>query len=286
MSKRKGNTPPPHHSLYGCELKIRRAREHLDVLQDALQEFKRRDPYEVTCEADTKADQYIVRLKVRERPPPEWSPLIGDIVHNARSALDHLAYQLVRKNGRSPTNNTAFPVFTEDPFDVNAHPTVLAAGKALERWGRQTDRMDPDDIALIKIVQPYKSDDDPGFHPLAILNNLSNWDKHRELTFATQSVAEVRSRIGPATRNATAKVVYTRPRGKVFEDEAIVARLVSIATGGPDPHVHAHLDIAYEVAFGKGNRLEGLGVRETLFDIGNYITDVFNRFRIRFDEQV
>jgi len=34
----------------------------------------------------------------------------GDIVHNLRSALDHLAFQLVLAGGHTPTTETAFPV--------------------------------------------------------------------------------------------------------------------------------------------------------------------------------
>lgn len=232
--------------------------------------------------------QCIVRLKVRERPPPEWSPIIGDIVHNYRSALDHLAYQLVRRagGGRGVAGQTAFPVFTEDPFDPDAHPTITAAGEALTRWGRQTARMDADDIELIKMVQPYRGNVEPGLHPLAILNKLSNWDKHKELTFASQSVVSVKHRLKPTTRNAALKIVYHRPRGDVFEDEAVVARVTPVATGGPDPHVDAHLQIAYEIAFGKGSPPEGLGVRKTLLDIDQYVEDVMLRFKIRFDEQV
>ncbi len=39
----------------------------------------------------------------------------GDIVHNLRSALDHLAFQLVLAGGHTPTTETAFPVWKIPP---------------------------------------------------------------------------------------------------------------------------------------------------------------------------
>jgi len=53
-------------------------------------------------------------VRIREDPPAEWSAIIGDAVHNARSALDHLAFALVEANGGSADENTTFPI-TDKP---------------------------------------------------------------------------------------------------------------------------------------------------------------------------
>lgn len=40
--------------------------------------------------------------------------VIGDAVHNARAALDHLVWQLVLAAGNTPNRRTGFPVAEDD----------------------------------------------------------------------------------------------------------------------------------------------------------------------------
>jgi hypothetical protein len=105
-----------YHKLYSCYLKLERAQQHASVLQDAMDQFLATEPYAIIYEHDPKLDEYILRAKVREEPPPEWSPVIGDIVHNWRSALDHLAYQLIIRNGQKSCHRTQFPIFSKSLF--------------------------------------------------------------------------------------------------------------------------------------------------------------------------
>ena len=44
------------------------------------------------------------------RADVEWSLILGDLLHNLRSALDHLAWQLVVDGGGTPSQDTNFPV--------------------------------------------------------------------------------------------------------------------------------------------------------------------------------
>src|SRR3954447_12706375 len=108
MSRRDG-----YHELFGCQLKLRRVQHHADALQSALDGFLGRKPYTIIQELHPQLAEHTLWAKVREEPPPEWSPIIGDIIHNWRSALDHLAYQLVIRNGRKPSGSTQFPIFSK-----------------------------------------------------------------------------------------------------------------------------------------------------------------------------
>ena len=47
-----------------------------------MRDFMGREPYGIVYELDPESNQYAVGINVRERPPPQWSPIIGDIVHN------------------------------------------------------------------------------------------------------------------------------------------------------------------------------------------------------------
>ena len=51
-------------------------------------EFEEEGRCNVTLERSAYPDEFV-----------EWSVTIGEIVHNLRSALDHLVWQLVRDNG-------------------------------------------------------------------------------------------------------------------------------------------------------------------------------------------
>lgn len=53
---------------------MRRGDEHFDALQSSMRDFMERDPYEIVRDSDPEADRHVVRVKVRERPPPESRP--------------------------------------------------------------------------------------------------------------------------------------------------------------------------------------------------------------------
>ena len=68
---------------------------------------------------DPESKSYVFRVWGVKTPDPSWGLLVGDCVHNARSALDHLAYQLACLNlGRDLNEDEAkkiqFPI-AEDP---------------------------------------------------------------------------------------------------------------------------------------------------------------------------
>lgn len=243
-----------------------------------------RNPYEVIHEFEPESNQYVVRVKVREWPPPEWSPIIGDIVHNTRSALDHLAWQLVIKNGRKPSGGNLFPIFTKDPLDPDAHAGAGEFKTAQKRWKDRIKGMHPDDVAILKGLQPYQGADNPDHYPLAALNQLSNWDKHRELHFATSALVGPLFYLKEASRNVAIQPIHVKPRGHVFEDGAEVARF-EVVPYGPNPHVDVHIKVMCEVAFGEGSPLEGLWIDQTLSAVGLYVSDVILEFKSRFDEQ-
>lgn len=58
-------------------------------------------------------------------PPDEIGLIAGDAIHCLRSALDHLAYQLVLANGETPSVNTCFPVFRSQSAYQDNHAQRL-----------------------------------------------------------------------------------------------------------------------------------------------------------------
>lgn len=103
---------------------------------------------------------FAVTLHI-EGPPESLGAIVGDIVHNLRSALDLSACELVRSAGQSD-EDVYFP-FSRTPEDL---------GLMIER--RHLDRAGPDAINLIQSLKPYHN----GNKALRLIHDL---DIHRAL---------------------------------------------------------------------------------------------------------
>ena len=110
----------PHSFL----LKLDRACEHLQLLDNQTRTWIEGEPYGVIDESNPEPLPHPLgrgyqsrRFRVnRVSPiPPCWGPIIGDCVFNLRSALDHLALALARKHTPGMTDaqvgGSEFPIF-------------------------------------------------------------------------------------------------------------------------------------------------------------------------------
>ncbi len=106
--------------------------------------------------------------KVADPPFAEWDAILGDVIHNLRSALDRLAYQLAILNAPSedPPPGTEFPIFL-DQEKFRAKGKGSGAYKVRGIAPHVRDR--------IESLQPYDAPE----RPLWVLQQLSNGDKHR-----------------------------------------------------------------------------------------------------------
>jgi hypothetical protein len=97
--------------------------------------------------------------------------LVGEFLHDLRSAFDHLAWQLVLQNGGTPNpEKTNFPVWARQP--------------ETQREGKQALPNIPGGISttartIVHDAQPYQWGDGYSRHPLWMLHQLWNVDKHR-----------------------------------------------------------------------------------------------------------
>ncbi len=98
----------------------------------------------------------------------------GDIVHNLRSALDHVAWQLVVLDNGQPTRETAFPLH-DSATNERGNPRVLTIKPGIRDAGI---------MAAVEAMQPYaeaRHGHDPRTDALGIVGRLDNIDKHRLL---------------------------------------------------------------------------------------------------------
>src|SRR6267378_798859 len=99
------------HRLDGASLKLDRANEHLDAFEAEATRYLNGDIFMLV--RDDSAEGTAFAFWVKDEPPPRLSVILGDCLHNLRSALDHIAWQLVLANGEKPGRDTAFPILTQ-----------------------------------------------------------------------------------------------------------------------------------------------------------------------------
>lgn len=122
-------------------------------------------------------NQELYKLRILKPPRCfDWALRIGEIVHNARSPLDHLVYALVMSNNGTPDKKTAFPIFDSRWL---FHEANGKAKRPSERSGlRKLHGIDGNAQTLIESFQPYPRRSDVNDR-LLLLHRLWEIDKHR-----------------------------------------------------------------------------------------------------------
>lgn len=97
--------------------KADRAQEHINSLRILLDEFHAQQPYTLVPEATNIPGRLAYRLRHRIPIPVTIYTTIGDVLHNLRSALESLAYEVARRSHDGPLTPTqerdsTFPICT------------------------------------------------------------------------------------------------------------------------------------------------------------------------------
>jgi hypothetical protein len=141
--------------------KLARAKEHLAQFQAEMATFLASAPYGYveTIEAGYK----VWCLKIKNEPPERLGLIAGDVIHNTRASLDHLAAAFVQRGG-GDINAASFP------FQESAVGLGQTVRKKLPRASAAARR-------FVKRLKPYKG----GNRTLVLLHSLDLADKHRAL---------------------------------------------------------------------------------------------------------
>lgn len=167
--------------LVGPRAKVTRAWEHLRQLEAEvgafMASFEQGKTYDVVTEIQDEPRKEIRRLRVLTPIPAErWGVLVGDVVHNARSALEHLIEIATVVHYGSPLPRTEFPVFT----DAVAFARTKRNGEPAPGSGVFAIRgVSPQVRTVVERLQPYQRGNDYANSPLWVLHELWNMDKHR-----------------------------------------------------------------------------------------------------------
>jgi hypothetical protein len=133
--------------------KADRAQDHLRSLDRQVEGFRASEPYMVIPEPTDTPGRTAYRLRLPKPVPVLISTTVGDVLHNLRSALDSLAYEIARRGLDRPMTPDeemacAFPVCEiPEKFDqfFNKTRAVLYGGQAR---------------AAFRSVQPFRTAED------------------------------------------------------------------------------------------------------------------------------
>jgi len=93
-------------------IKIERAKKHIEDLNLAHNIFLASSPYELATKIDPQTGEHIFYLARVDDVPLSLAAVIGDILHNLRSTLDNLAYQLfIIGTPGGDAKHVYFPIF-------------------------------------------------------------------------------------------------------------------------------------------------------------------------------
>jgi hypothetical protein len=93
----------------GSRLKIERANKHIQELCSVVTAFFQTDPYRIDIENNPYRGLSQVRFQFTGALPSEVPLIIGDAVHNLRSALDLAVCHAISLGGGNPSKYTRFP---------------------------------------------------------------------------------------------------------------------------------------------------------------------------------
>jgi hypothetical protein len=259
------------HPLDGCRAKLARAAELWNELAASLVEFLQQGPYQPEGSFDAETSEWVVRFRVLDDAPLRWGVLIGDVAHNLRSALDHLAWQLVLLNGAEPSWRTQFPIFVEEAGYRRA-----SGGQA------QIAGMSEEDKERIDQLQPFRhAAGEARPHELAVLQFLSNVDKHRVVH--TSLVQTAGSQFGIHGLNDVSGLTDIAPQFGLLVDGAELVR-IGVVTDGPDPSlvVDAQLDLSVVFADDESPVYDE-SVPGVLLELREYVEELVGGFESRFE---
>jgi hypothetical protein len=259
--------------LLSARLKLDRSKELLDEIEVAITRRSiqsKNIPFkpDPLAEIDllTRRTWWVFYLWFDPPPPDErWGLLVGDAMHNVRSALDHLACRLVEHNGRKVTNRTAFPIWSKPPStpeDKKRFNSAIAGMSAAHKRS-------------IRRLQPHANPGTEEAAKLTALAALDNLDKHRLLVPLTSTIGEGKAKAPQLVTEKQVEFDYVWNEGQIATKGVELLRVSPRGDMGRVRHVD--LDIPVRHTFGDTST----GLSE-LREIRAYVVGIVESFAPEF----
>jgi hypothetical protein len=232
--------PGLYDVIGGCRLKFDAMAAHMDRLDKAVEGWLE-DKTEIAAllgKANSQRTEYFFTVEdVIACPAEEWGIILGDAVHELRSALDQLMWGMCKPKERG--RRTQFPICLTEREWITDAPAMY--------WGASAGF-----VKVLDKLQPYHRGDmnTAREHPLAILQALSNLDKHRTIPAITlvadQTEATVLSVEGIKQWSALRFF-----EGKPYEKGTVVADAKIVPDeSGLEPKMDVKVEASFDIGFG------------------------------------
>jgi hypothetical protein len=252
--------------LEGVSWKLRRAIDHLRDIDVAVGEmYLLKDAKTAGHKVDKDRTELIITYPYQPPLDPRFSMMVGDCIHNTRSALDHLVAQLAilhRASARA--------------IELTAFPVCLTAEKFKEATDRKVaPHISGDALTEIERLQPYSTGDGEN-DILWVLSKLDIIDKHRLLLVAKDKV-RVRG-IDVTTRDGQkfARHDFVESPWKSPENGA---ELIRFKFPQPMPEMHVKVDTEGTIQLEQSGLIcDGRNLMIVLRDSIEYVGWIVSRF--------
>ena len=253
-------------AIAGIHEKIARADQHFRTLSSEMAQWSEDRPWGFVKEMHDDGRKYFYRLRLKRPIPVTWAVVLGEAVHNLRSALEQSVFWLtVDWEGRA-IGGTSFPVFRRKAQFYQRHRKT---GAWTPVSGMHKIRgIGPGPQAFIEALQPYPQR--RGFYCFDVraIHDIWNQDKHRLVHLWGIRLGEEQFRVDQTVASDCTLFMDRR----VLHDRAIALR-VACTTAHPDMEVKGEFMAA--LAF-KGPQRPSGGSR-SLFDVARTNADVVNK---------
>ena len=265
------------HPLDGPRLKVKRARSQLHAFEKKLGPLTGATRPLVRCVQSFNANDSAFEITIREartiRIPAML--LLDEATHHLRSALDQLIFLLALADSGKEKGRTQFPLLS----DPNSWDKGEDGDRTQNVW---LEGICVEHKAAIELHQPYRPwtwKGVPYTHPLRVVNDLDNDEKHRIVQLGypicIQIKADVPSSIG---RNCVVDPLRLGDGpicpdvvGHPTKPNTPIAR-VPVTVTGPDPDLKVECEFQYVPGFRNGIAWEILKAA------ADYVTGVLDEF--------
>lgn len=243
-------------TILGCFAKAKRAEVALEETAVEWRAWVESDPY--PSRVESHGAEHLIYYDFSVPAPPHFAVRIGEIAHDLRSALDHLAWREALEHlGREPTRDEAKEI---------AFP-ICERRRSFERSSVR-EYVSTDAWAAMERHQPFRDETPKRPHALALLHWINRMDKHRFL----HSNEVVIFRFNPlkyVTFGQGARLLAATPRreilGRSSGGDTHVATIVFEDGGTPDPAVSVVGTPPFSPTFGHPpSHLGGLDMGDTV----------------------
>ncbi len=258
----------------GVRAKIERAEKHIRDLNREVGQFLSTNPYKAIPKYNPQSGYTSYYLISFAAVPEPITAIIGDAIHNLRSAWDHLAYQLALSNGITDENS-----FSKVCFPI---------GESRKEYKRIFERKVQPFLSekankAIELLQPHKGANDEfwAIHWLDII------DKHRALiTGVTSAILAIEVGYDDIVKFMPGVDLGVGP-------ESIPSRLVRFDNANPgrigtkegdvvlmalgNHETDNNIKLIFEVAFGEPEVFKGRPIVKHLAALTDFFSNLINR---------